>query len=115
MEHGFKFAKLENFAGDASPHMWGPHAPVNPNSHTHFPPAYPESVDIILEHMQQPGFQGNVAPTAEGKMSLFHWQIQRETQRVGEVSPELLTMQDADGDTYVLMKKVVFVRNGDLP
>ncbi|XP_035485982.1 NF-kappa-B inhibitor zeta isoform X1 [Scophthalmus maximus] len=101
MEHGFKFAKLENFAGDASPHMWGPHAPVNPNSHTHFPPAYPESVDIILEHMQQPGFQGNVAPTAEGKMSLFHWQIQRETQRVGEVSPELLTMQDADGDTYL--------------
>lgn len=45
-------------------------------------------------------------PTAEVKLTLFHWQIQRETQRMEGVSQEKLNMQDGDGDTYVLKYKV---------
>ncbi|XP_019957624.1 NF-kappa-B inhibitor zeta isoform X2 [Paralichthys olivaceus] len=99
MEHTFKSAKQETCTGDASPHTLGPHVPVNPNTPTHFPPACPDSVH--LKHMQSPAHWGNVAQTAEIKISLFYWQIQQAEQKVGDISPELLTWQDADGDTYL--------------
>uniref|UniRef100_A0A3Q3WR07 Uncharacterized protein n=1 Tax=Mola mola TaxID=94237 RepID=A0A3Q3WR07_MOLML len=47
---------------------------------------------------QQP-VQGHVSPRAEAKMTLFHWQIEREEWRLGGISPELLNIQDRDGDT----------------
>uniref|UniRef100_A0A8C2X4G2 Nuclear factor of kappa light polypeptide gene enhancer in B-cells inhibitor, zeta n=1 Tax=Cyclopterus lumpus TaxID=8103 RepID=A0A8C2X4G2_CYCLU len=34
-------------------------------------------------------------------MTLFHWQIQRELQRLDGVSPEMLNTQDVDGDTFL--------------
>lgn len=105
--HHFKSAKSEAFAGDTSPHLLDPPAPANPHITNHFPPASPENAHIAPAQTQHPALQGQVAPTAGAKMSLFHWQIHQETQRVGDVSPELLNMQDADGDTYVLMKKVL--------
>ncbi|XP_071320962.1 NF-kappa-B inhibitor zeta isoform X2 [Trachinotus anak] len=101
MEHEFKSAKLEPFASDVSPHLLGPQAPVNPFTPPHFPPASTENGHITPEQVQHPALQGQVALTAEVKMSLFQWQIQQEAQRVGGVSPELLNMQDADGDTFL--------------
>ncbi|XP_040888497.1 NF-kappa-B inhibitor zeta isoform X2 [Toxotes jaculatrix] len=103
VEYKFKSAKPETFAGDVSRHMLGPQAPLNPNTLTHFPPA--QNGYITQQQMQHPALsqlsQGPVAPACEIKMSLFHWQIQQETQRVGGVSPERLNVQDADGDTFL--------------
>ncbi len=89
-----------------SPHLLGPPAPVNSNVTNYFPPAAPENGHVAPQQMQHAALQGQVAPTAEVKITLFHWQIQQETQRVGGLSPEMLNMQDADGDTYVSMKEV---------
>lgn len=61
----------------------------------------PENGHITQQQMQHPMY-----PTAEVKLTLFHWQIQRETQRMEGVSQEKLNMQDGDGDTYVLKYKV---------
>ncbi|XP_061918207.1 NF-kappa-B inhibitor zeta isoform X1 [Entelurus aequoreus] len=38
-------------------------------------------------------------PAPKSPMTLFHWQIQQESQRFEGVSPEVLTRQDVDGDT----------------
>lgn len=104
--HTFKCAKSEAFPSDLSPHLFGHSGPVNSNI-TNVPHASPENGHIApQEHLQNLPLQGQLAPTAEVKMTLFHWQVQREAQRIERVSPELLNMQDADGDTYVLMKKV---------
>lgn len=67
----------------------------------------PENGHSNLQQMQHPALQGQESPTAKAKVTLFHWQIQQEAQRVGGVSPELLNMQDADGDTYVSMRTVI--------
>lgn len=93
--HHCKPAKLQVLSNDVIPYL---------NSTLTYQSA-PENHPITPEQMQQAG-----SPT-EGKITLFHWQIQRETQRVGEVFPEMLDMQDADGDTYVLMKEVINVEN----
>ncbi len=69
----------------------------------------PENGPMTPQQTHHPVLQEQVSPTAEGKITLFHWQIQQETQRVGDVSPEMLNMQDADGDTYVLMKEFLNV------
>ncbi|XP_037617687.1 NF-kappa-B inhibitor zeta [Sebastes umbrosus] len=89
MEHQFKFAKSEAFPSDLSPCMFGPPG--------HFLTAPHENGHIIPRQLQPPALQE--APAAE--VTLFHWQIQRETLRVGGLSPELLSMQDADGDTFL--------------
>lgn len=86
--------------------MRGPPAPVNPNI-TDFPPAAAENGHITPQQIQYPTLQGQVAPTAEVKMTLFHWQVQQEAQRIESISPEMVNMQDSDGDTYVLIKKVI--------
>ncbi|XP_031147662.1 NF-kappa-B inhibitor zeta isoform X1 [Sander lucioperca] len=97
--HTFKCAKSEAFPSDLSPHLLGHSGPVNSNI-TNVPHASPENGHIApQEHLQNLPLQGQLAPTAEVKMTLFHWQVQREAQRIERVSPELLNMQDADGDT----------------
>ncbi|KAG7480329.1 NF-kappa-B inhibitor zeta-like [Solea senegalensis] len=93
MEYQLRCVNPETFGRDCSPCVLSPG-----DSPSLFPPAYPQSVHT-RQHTQYPAFQEQVAPTAEAGMSLFHWQIQVEAQRVGEVSPEVLNMQDPDGDT----------------
>lgn len=43
--------------------------------------------------------QHPASPSAEVKLTLFHWQIQQEERRVAGLPPELLITQDEDGDT----------------
>ncbi|XP_070786656.1 NF-kappa-B inhibitor zeta [Enoplosus armatus] len=93
LEHRIKSAKSEGFVSDMSPRLLGPPAPVNSNTTNNFLPTYPESASIAPQQIHH--------PTAQVKMTLFHWQIQQEAQRVGGVSPEQLNMQDADGDTFL--------------
>ncbi|XP_034720112.1 NF-kappa-B inhibitor zeta [Etheostoma cragini] len=98
--HTVKCAKSEDFHNDLSPHLLGPSGPVISNVTYNVPHASPENGHITPQkHLQNPPLQGQAAPTAEGKATLFHWQIQQETKRIESVSPELLIMQDADGDT----------------
>ncbi|XP_038576764.1 NF-kappa-B inhibitor zeta [Micropterus salmoides] len=99
--HKFKSAKAEAFASDISPHLLGPPAPVNTNVMNNFPPTSPENAYMTSQQMQYPALQGQGAPTAETKFTLFHWQIQQEAQRYGGVSDEMLNMQDSDGDTVL--------------
>lgn len=77
--------------------------PVDAINVDHCPP---ENSHIAPQQMC-PTLQGQVSPTPQDKMTLFHWQIQREQRRLGGVSPEMLQLQDGDGDTYVLRKKKV--------
>ncbi|KAG7239333.1 hypothetical protein INR49_029321 [Caranx melampygus] len=94
-------AKLEPFATDVTPHMSDPCAPANPYTPTRFLPAPPESGHGTPQRATPPAPQGPAAPTCDVNMSLFHWQIKQEAQRLEGVCPELLNMQDADGDTFL--------------
>ncbi|XP_033471352.1 NF-kappa-B inhibitor zeta [Epinephelus lanceolatus] len=97
--HKFKSPKSEAPVSDLSPHQWDPPGPGNIfDIKNHVPAASPENGHIPPQQTQHQALQGPAAMTAEVK-TLFDWQIQREGQRVGEVSPETLSMQDADGDT----------------
>uniref|UniRef100_A0A4W6DNB2 Uncharacterized protein n=1 Tax=Lates calcarifer TaxID=8187 RepID=A0A4W6DNB2_LATCA len=100
-EHHFKSAKLDTF--DLSPHMLGFQATVAPHTPTYFPLVSPENGHITAQQQMQnpPALQGQVAPAAEIKMTLFHWQIQQEAKRLEGVSPEQLNLQDTDGDTFL--------------
>uniref|UniRef100_A0A8C5EFG0 NF-kappa-B inhibitor zeta-like n=1 Tax=Gouania willdenowi TaxID=441366 RepID=A0A8C5EFG0_GOUWI len=40
-------------------------------------------------------------PASSINTTLFHWQLQREWCKVEHLSPEVLCMQDADGDTFL--------------
>uniref|UniRef100_A0A665X492 Nuclear factor of kappa light polypeptide gene enhancer in B-cells inhibitor, zeta n=2 Tax=Echeneis naucrates TaxID=173247 RepID=A0A665X492_ECHNA len=95
-----KCAEMELFASEMSPHRFG-QAPMKPDTPVHFPPTAPETGHITQQHIQPPALHGQVALSTGVTMSLFHWQIQQEMQRMAGVSPELLNMQDGDGDTYV--------------
>ncbi|XP_042369000.1 NF-kappa-B inhibitor zeta [Plectropomus leopardus] len=97
--HTFKSAKPEALASDPGPPLSDPQGPQNTFDITSpFLPASPGNGHITPKQMQHPALQGPAAPTAE-VMTLFQWQIQKEAQRVGEISSEQLNMQDADGDT----------------
>lgn len=82
----FKYAKCEN------PHLLGRPAPPNSHLAHRLCTSGPENGPH-----QHPAPHAQTAP----EFTLFHWQIQREMQKVGGLSPELLVMQDADDDTYV--------------
>lgn len=84
-----------------------PPAPANLNMTPYFPPAVPEQNHITPPPMQHTPLQEPMALTSEFKMTLFQWQIQHEAQKVEGISPEIMQMQDADGDTYVFIKKVI--------
>lgn len=43
-------------------------------------------------------------------MSLFQWQILQEQRRVAGMSEEQLGTQDADGDTYVYIRILLWVQ-----
>lgn len=101
MEHKFKIAKSEAFSPDISPHLFEPPTQVNSNMMNEYAP---ENGHITRQQVQCPALQEQVSPTSEVNMTLFHWQIQQETRRVGGMSPELLNAQDGDGDTYVYME-----------
>ncbi|XP_008304834.1 NF-kappa-B inhibitor zeta [Stegastes partitus] len=105
LEPKFKQPKFEPFACDVSAHLFNPPAPLNPNTTTDFPPAAPETAEKSPQQaqfpIQYPALQGQVAPADGFKMTLFHWQIQQQAQRVGGLSAELLNTQDADGDTFL--------------
>ncbi|CAK6973688.1 LOW QUALITY PROTEIN: NF-kappa-B inhibitor zeta-like [Scomber scombrus] len=92
-EHKYKSVKFEVF--DVSPP-----APANLNMTPYFPAAAPEH-HITPPHMQHSPLQGPMAPTSEFKMTLFQWQIQHEAQKLEGISPEIMHMQDADGDTFL--------------
>ncbi|XP_078099723.1 NF-kappa-B inhibitor zeta isoform X2 [Sander vitreus] len=71
--HTFKCAKSEAFPNDLSPHLLGPSGPVNSNIMNNVPHASPENGHIApQEHLQNLPLQGQVALTAEVKMTLFH-------------------------------------------
>ncbi|KAK9523833.1 hypothetical protein VZT92_017720 [Zoarces viviparus] len=86
--HAFKSAKLE-VCGNEPNHLTN-----------HLLTASAENAPVAPQQLlQRPALQRPAAPTAEVDVSFFHWQIQRELQRVGGVPPELLNTQDEDGDT----------------
>ncbi|XP_026157175.1 NF-kappa-B inhibitor zeta isoform X2 [Mastacembelus armatus] len=91
-ERKFKLPRHETFSSDTSPCPEGTPPPVNQNITSLFPATAHVNTYITPQPM---------APTPEVKMTLFHWQIQQETKRIEGVSPELLNMQDADGDTIL--------------
>ncbi|XP_072233592.1 NF-kappa-B inhibitor zeta [Leuresthes tenuis] len=101
-EHKFKSPKIEV---DSNPHLPSPPAPVNANTCPGFPPATPENTPTTPQQMQHPmqcaAVQAQDAPTAQVKITLFHWQIQQEARRVERLSAELLNTQDSDGDTFL--------------
>lgn len=103
MEHRFKTAKSDGFSPDFSPHLFEPPTQVNSSVTNEYAP---ENDHITRQQVQRPALQEQVSPTSEVNMTLFHWQIQQETRRVGGISPELLSAQDGDGDTYVFMERV---------
>ncbi|XP_031708022.1 NF-kappa-B inhibitor zeta isoform X1 [Anarrhichthys ocellatus] len=85
--HAFKSAKFEVCGNE-------------PNRFTnHLFTASAENAPVTPQQLQRPALQRQAAPAAEVDISFFHWQIQRELQRVRGVPPELLNTQDADGDT----------------
>ncbi|XP_023153635.2 NF-kappa-B inhibitor zeta isoform X2 [Amphiprion ocellaris] len=98
LEPELKYTKDEPFLYDVSPHPFNPPAPLNPNPTIEFPPAAPQIAEKTPQQaqfpVQYPALQGQ-------KMNLFQWQIQRETQKVGGLSAELLNTQDSDGDTFL--------------
>uniref|UniRef100_A0A3Q2DIK8 NFKB inhibitor zeta n=1 Tax=Cyprinodon variegatus TaxID=28743 RepID=A0A3Q2DIK8_CYPVA len=76
------------------------HTPVNLIPPSNFIPALPESAVMAPQETQQlPAEQELPAP--EGKMTLFHWQIQQESKKVEGLPASLLCTQDSDGDTYL--------------
>ncbi|XP_060888310.1 NF-kappa-B inhibitor zeta isoform X1 [Labrus mixtus] len=101
LEQRLKIPKSEAFANNINLHQLGPPAPVYSMITNHFVPAAPEYNPNPLQQIQHPPLQGQMAPAADVRMSLFHWQILQEVKRVGGVSPEQLNMQDSDGDTYL--------------
>ncbi|XP_068575654.1 NF-kappa-B inhibitor zeta [Cebidichthys violaceus] len=87
--HAFKSAKFEA-CGDELNHF---------TNHLFTASAENAPITPQQQQLQHLAPQRQVAPTAEGAISFFHWQIQQEWQKVGGVPPELLNTQDADGDT----------------
>ncbi|KAM7365635.1 hypothetical protein PAMP_016552 [Pampus punctatissimus] len=100
-EHKCKSPKFEACPSDTSSHLLSPSAPVNPGIDAHFLSAAPENGHFTPQQKQYAALQGQMAMTAEVKMTLFQWQIQQEAQRFEGVSSELMNMQDADGDTFL--------------
>ncbi|KAK2857001.1 hypothetical protein Q5P01_005736 [Channa striata] len=95
----FKHRKSETFASDVSPYLSGTPTLDQPNVGPDFPPAAVENGNIFPQQLQH--LHCRVTPAAEVKMTLFQWQVQQEVQRIQDVPPDLLNMQDADGDTFL--------------
>ncbi|XP_028987679.1 NF-kappa-B inhibitor zeta [Betta splendens] len=100
--------KCINQHGDNSPEPQCKYAKLEPAYDTSPAPVTPEVVDfppltsVPNGHITPPQMQHHQhlqAPAAEIKMTLFQWQVQQEAQKFECVSPEMLQMQDADGDT----------------
>ncbi|KAM9327764.1 NF-kappa-B inhibitor zeta-like isoform 1-T4 [Pholidichthys leucotaenia] len=100
-----KSTKCGMLQSDASPHPSVRPASISPSITTQLPPPAPENPYNLPQQMPHPtGFpnpQEQKAATAEVMMTLFQWQIQQEVRKVEGVSPELLVMQDTDGDTFL--------------
>lgn len=79
LEHILQFAQYE-----ACPSLPSP-------NNNHMNQHAPESGLITAQHP--------ASPSAEVRLTLFHWQIQQEERRVAGLPPELLHAQDEDGDT----------------
>ncbi|KAM9766609.1 NF-kappa-B inhibitor zeta isoform 1-T2 [Menidia menidia] len=93
-EPKLKYAKIEAVSPETSPHLLSPPAPIDPNPCQYFPPAVPEIP--LASPVRFPPAPAPLAP-----MSLFHWQIQQEAQKVETLSAETLSMQDSDRDTFL--------------
>ncbi|XP_008323348.1 NF-kappa-B inhibitor zeta isoform X2 [Cynoglossus semilaevis] len=91
MEQTSGFARAETVISHSSPHTQRNLAHFLPPVVHIFPKQPPQYLD----------FQQKTPLSTEARMSLFHWQIQAEAQRIEEISPELLNMHDSDGDTYL--------------
>ncbi|XP_076580146.1 NF-kappa-B inhibitor zeta-like [Chaetodon auriga] len=91
----FKYAKSEAPSNDTSPHLSGRPAAANSNMTNERVPENGHTTP------QRPALQGPASAAAEAKVTLFHWQIQQEARRLRGISPELLNMQDEDGDTFL--------------
>ncbi|XP_076579857.1 NF-kappa-B inhibitor zeta-like isoform X2 [Chaetodon auriga] len=91
----FKYAKSEAPSNDTSPHLSGRPAAANSNMTNERVPEKGHTTP------QRPALQGPASAAAEAKVTLFHWQIQQEARRLRGISPELLNMQDEDGDTFL--------------
>ncbi|XP_071774303.2 NF-kappa-B inhibitor zeta [Centroberyx gerrardi] len=94
--HKFKSVKPDSFyqsiASECSLHLLSTPAPVNPSIPNQFLPG-PENGHVTPQLVQHP------APITDGKMTFFHWQILQEANRMEGVHPEVLSLQDEDGDT----------------
>lgn len=101
-KHEFKYSKSEAFPRYTSPCLPGPPAPA-----CSFPSALGNPL-VPLQPGLYPLQPGQVPLPARVRLTLFHWQIKQEEQRIRGVCPELLNMQDMDGDTYV-KKEVLFI------
>uniref|UniRef100_A0A667XSD8 Uncharacterized protein n=1 Tax=Myripristis murdjan TaxID=586833 RepID=A0A667XSD8_9TELE len=73
--------------------------PINPSFHNNFLPS-PENGHVTPEYIQTPALQRD-APNVNGKLTFFHWQINQEANRMAGTDPEVLNMQDEDGDTIL--------------
>ncbi|XP_034030806.1 NF-kappa-B inhibitor zeta [Thalassophryne amazonica] len=92
----FPYAQRDIFRSELSPpQMINTPTPASPTV-----TMSPENGHITPQYAQHPGVWGNVAQSVGG-MSLFQWQVHQEEKRVEGVPPELFSMQDADGDTYL--------------
>ncbi|XP_054603651.1 NF-kappa-B inhibitor zeta isoform X3 [Nothobranchius furzeri] len=104
-EHEFKVPKQEVVSPDASPQMPSPPEPVNLNPTMNYGAPVIENAYMEVQQFHEPiqptVLQGQDVPATERKMTLFHWQIQQESQKVEGLTVEQLNMQDSDGDTFL--------------
>ncbi|MEQ2310838.1 hypothetical protein AMECASPLE_013412 [Ameca splendens] len=103
-EPKLKFGKYEPVITDLSPQMATSPTHVNQSPIANVIPALPENAAMTLQDMQQLvqlSPQEQKVSVSNGKMTLFHWQIQQESRKVEGLSVEQLCMQDSDGDTFL--------------
>ncbi|KAM4601909.1 NF-kappa-B inhibitor zeta isoform 2-T2 [Polymixia lowei] len=108
----------EAINSEPSPDAFSTH--ISPGLANHFLPS-PKIGFVTEQQIRQSVPQRHQAPTVNGKMTLFHWQIYKEAKRLQGVTTETLNTQDEDGDTvlhiavaqgrraltYVLARKMV--------
>ncbi|XP_047432524.1 NF-kappa-B inhibitor zeta isoform X2 [Mugil cephalus] len=106
--HKFKSAKYQGYPSDLSPHHVSPHhvgPPYSPEE------AHGQMVPVPLPYADPQWPEATLVPPAplvpqsppapEVKVTLFHWQIKQETQKVEGLCDERLNAQDSDGDTFL--------------
>lgn len=103
-EPKLKTPKYESVAADMSPQTAASPTSTYLSTTANFIPALPENAVMAPQEVQQPVQlppPEPEVPVSDGKMTLFHWQIQKEARKAEGLTPEQLCMQDSDGDTFL--------------